>query len=161
MYQTSSAQPLNWDDCQNLLENDGQVAAALERAAGLDFSMLKRKLGEEKGWSPGHQNEVEDLYCRFLALNVVYRDQKICPTGPIDEFWHAHILDTRAYERDCQNLFGEYLHHFPYFGMRGPADRADLETAFEQSRVLFIRHFGIDPCGSESQARGCSPQNCP
>ena len=161
MHQTNSAQPLNWDDCQNLLENDGQIAAALEKAASLDFTMLKRKLGEEKGWSPEYQNEVEDLYRRFLALNIVYRDQKICPTGPIDEFWHNHILDSRAYRHDCQELFGEYLHHFPYFGMRGPSDRADLESAFEQSRVLFIRHFGIDPCGSESQARGCAPQRCP
>ena len=98
-----------------------------------------------------------DLYRRFLALNIVYRDQKICPTGPIDEFWHAHILDTQAYASDCQHLFGEYLHHFPYFGMRGPADRSDLESAFDQSTALFVRHFGIDPCRGESQARGCSP----
>jgi len=158
---SSSAQPMNWDDCQSLLENDSQISTAIERVASLDFSMLKRKLGEEKGWSPEYQNEVEDLYRRFLALNIVYQDRKICPTGPIDEFWHAHILDTQAYERDCQNLFGEYLHHFPYFGMRGPADRADLETAFSQSRELFIRHFGIDPCSGEAQARGCSPQRCP
>ena len=161
MNTTSSARPLNWGDCQNLVEDDAQIASCLERVATLDFSMLRQKLGKEKGWSPEYQNEVEDLYRRFLALNMVYRDQKICPTGPIDEFWHAHILDTKAYENDCQELFGEYLHHFPYFGMRGPADRADLESAFEQSRTLFIRHFGIDPCGGEAQARGCSPQRCP
>ena len=161
MNNTGSPRVLNWDDCQNLLEDDAQITSSLERVASLDFSMLRRKLGEEKGWSPEYQNEVEDLYRRFLALNMVYRDQKICPTGPIDEFWHAHILDTQAYERDCQELFGEYLHHYPYFGMRGAADRADLETAFEQSRALFIRHFGIDPCGGEVQARGCSPQRCP
>ena len=161
MSDVNAARPLDWDECQNLLENDARIAASLERVARLDFSMLKRKLGDEKGWSAEYQNEVEDLYRRFLALNIVYRDRKICPTGPVDEFWHAHILDTRAYARDCQELFGEYLHHFPYFGMRGPADRADLTAAFDQSRALFIRHFGIDPCGGETQARGCSPQRCP
>lgn len=161
MSDANAARPLDWDECQNLLENDARIAASLERVARLDFSMLKRKLGDEKGWSAEYQNEVEDLYRRFLALNIVYRDRKICPTGPVDEFWHAHILDTRAYARDCQELFGEYLHHFPYFGMRGPADRADLTAAFDQSRELFIRHFGIDPCGGETQARGCSPQRCP
>ena len=72
MNDTSSAQPLNWDDCQNLLENDAQITAALERVASLDFSMLKRKLGEEKGWSPEYQSEVEDLYRRFLALNIIW-----------------------------------------------------------------------------------------
>ena len=70
MNNTSSAQPLNWDDCQNLLENDAQITASLERVARLDFSMLKRKLGEEKGWSPEYQNEVEALYCRFLSLST-------------------------------------------------------------------------------------------
>lgn len=161
MNDASSAQALSWEECQSLLEEDARITAALGRVQRLDFSILKRKLGQEKGWSPEYQNDVEDLYRRFLALNIVYRNRKICPTGPIDEFWHAHILDTRAYARDCDELFGEYLHHFPYFGMRGPDDRADLEAAFDQSRTLFVRHFGIDPCGGETQARGCAPQRCP
>lgn len=155
------AQPMSWDECQDLTEIGVEVEAALARVATLDFSMLKQKLGQEKGWSPEYQEEVEDLYRRFLALNIAYTDRKICPTGPIDEFWHAHILDTRAYERDCDYLFGSYLHHFPYFGMRGPDDYAALQTAFDDSRALFIRHFGTDPCGGETQARGCSPQRCP
>lgn len=155
------AQSLNWDECQSLTEMGREVEAALERVAAVDFTMLKHKLGQEKGWSPEHQCEVEDLYRRFLALNIVYPNQKICPTGPIDEFWHAHILDTRAYEQDCDFLFGHYFHHFPYFGMRGPDDYAALQTAFDQSTELFIRHFGIDPCRGETQARGCSPQRCP
>jgi hypothetical protein len=159
--QDNIAQPLSWNECQSLSEVGAELEAALARVAKLDFNMLKHKLGEEKGWSPEYQEEVECLYRQFLALNMVYKDRKICPTGPIDEFWHAHILDTRAYERDCERLFGHFLHHFPYFGMRGPDDRAALYTAFEESKTLFIRHFGIDPSGGETQARGCSPQRCP
>lgn len=155
------AQPLNWDECQNLTVTGAELEAALTRVETLDFTMLRLKLGEEKGWSNEYQIEVEDLYRKYLALNMVYPDRKICPTGPIDEFWHAHILDTRAYEADCNLLFGHYLHHFPYFGMRGPADFADLQAAFDGSKELFIHHFGIDPCGGETQARGCSPQRCP
>jgi hypothetical protein len=154
------AQPLSWDECQDLTETR-ETETALARVTALDFSMLKQKLGEEKGWSSEYQEEVEGLYRRFLALNIVYSDRKVCPTGPIDEFWHAHILDTQAYERDCHYLFGHFLHHFPYFGMRGPEDYTALQTAFDDSRSLFIRHFGIDPCGGETQARGCSPQRCP
>ena len=82
-----------------------------------------------------HQNP-PPLYRRFLALNIVYEDRKICPTGPIDDFWHAHILDTHAYAQDCDYLFGRYLHHFPYFGMRGPDDYEALQTAFGLSAVL-------------------------
>lgn len=158
---TNLARPLSWDECQNLTALGAELEAALARVEKLDFSMLKQKLSQEKGWSPEYQEEVEGLYRRYLALNIVYPDRKICPTGPVDEFWHAHILDTRAYERDCDYLFGHFLHHFPYFGMRGPEDYADLQTAFDESRDLFIRHYGIDPCGGETQARGCAPQRCP
>jgi hypothetical protein len=155
------ARPLNWDECQNYSELGRDLELALNKVSSLDFTMLKQKLGQEKGWSVEYQEEVEDLYQRFLALNIIYPEQKICPTGPIDEFWHAHILDTRAYEQDCNYLFGYFLHHFPYFGMRGADDYAALQMAFDSSRELFIRHFGIDPCGGDAQARGCSPQRCP
>lgn len=154
-------QPLGWDDCRKLTETNEALEQALTRVESLDFTMLKRKLGEEDGWAQEYQDEVEDLYRKFLALNLAYPDRKICPTGPIDDFWHAHILDTRAYAADCDRLFGHFLHHFPYFGMRGPQDEQALETAFAESRELFIRHFGIDPCSGEAEARGCSPQRCP
>lgn len=156
-----SAKVLTFDEVQELVDVDTTLQSALEKVAALDFCMLKRKLVEEKGWTPETVDEVEDLYRKYLALNLRYPEQKICPTGPIDEFWHAHILDTEAYARDCEALFGQYLHHFPYFGMRGPEDRQDLESAFGESVDLFIRHFGIDPTAGDAQARSCRPQRCP
>jgi hypothetical protein len=158
---TSHAQPLTFEQAQALVATDAALFDALARVAQLDFTMLKGKLVEESGWAPEYAEQVEDLYRKFLALNVRYPDRKICPTGPVDEFWHAHILDTRAYARDCELLFGEYLHHFPYFGMRGPDDRRDLEHAFAQSVELFIRHFGIDPTAGDARERSCRPQRCP
>jgi hypothetical protein len=155
------ARNLGWEACRDLVESNDTLAQAMASVAELDFAMLKRKLVEEYGWTPEHTDEVEDLYRKFLALNAAYPDRKICPTGPIDEFWHAHILDTRAYAEDCECVFGRFLHHFPYFGMRGPEDRRSLEDTFEKSRELFILHFGIDPCIGETQARGCAPQRCP
>jgi hypothetical protein len=157
----NQTQPLGWEVCRSLTETNDAIEQALEKVEALDFTMLKHKLGEEDGWTCEYQDEVEDLYRKFLALNMVYPDTKICPTGPIDDFWHSHILDTRAYAADCDKLFGRFLHHFPYFGMRGPEDRQALESAFAESRTLFIRHFGIDPCSGEAEARGCSPQRCP
>lgn len=157
----NQAQPLGWQDCRDLLESSEALDEALGKVSNLDFSMLKRKLREEHSWSEEYADEVDDLYRKFLALNVVYPGRKICPTGPVDEFWHAHILDTRAYAEDSDRLFGTFLHHYPYFGMRDERDREDLETAFTESRALFVRHFGIDPCSGEAQARACSPQRCP
>lgn len=152
---------LTREEAHALLGRDDELEEALQQVAALDFAMLKRKLVEEYHWMPETCDEVEQLYRMFLALNIRYPERKLCPTGPIDEFWHAHILDTEAYARDCQHLFGRMLHHYPYFGMRGPADRANLERAFADSIDLFISHFGIDPTVGNTQARGCSPQRCP
>lgn len=157
----NTAETLTFEDSQALLQHDVKLQDALKKVESLDFSMLTRKLVEEHGWTKEFCNEVEDLYRKFLALNVRYPEKKICPTGPIDDFWHAHILDTHAYETDCNKLFGTYLHHFPYFGMRGEKDRANLEATFKNSLELFITHYGIDPTGGDIEARSCSPQRCP
>jgi len=154
-------QPMTFEQAHAFIRLDAELALALTRVSELDFSMMKRKLMEEREWTPEYCDEVESLYRKFLALNIRYPDRKICPTGPIDEFWHAHILDTRAYASDCDRLFGQMLHHFPYFGMRGPEDRQALEEAFTQSVDLFVLHFGVDPTAGDARARSCRPQRCP
>ena len=152
---------MTFDEAQALVQRDGALEEAVARVSQLDFSMLRRKIVEESGWTTEAVEEAEDLYRKFLALNIRYPERKLCPNGPVDEFWHAHILDTRAYAADCQTLFGGLLHHFPYFGMRGAEDRADLERAFADTAELFIRHFGVDPMAGDSHARSCKPQRCP
>jgi hypothetical protein len=156
-----AARALTLDEAQALVQRDEKLEAALRSVEALDFAMLKGKLVDEQGWTQEICDEAEGLYRMFLALNIRYPESKICPTGPLDEFWHAHILDTQAYERDCQTLFGRILHHYPYFGLRGPEDRADLERAFAGTIDLFIRHFGIDLTSGDTQARSCRPQRCP
>jgi hypothetical protein len=158
---TPGGSALTLEEVRALVRSDEALEAAMRRVEGLDFTLLKGKVIQEKGWTHEQCEEAEGLYRRFLALNLRYPERKVCPTGPIDEFWHAHILDTEAYERDCMVLFGRLLHHFPYFGMRGAEDRADLERSFAESVDLFIRHFGIDPTAGDTQARSCRPQNCP
>jgi hypothetical protein len=69
----------------------------------------------------------------------------VVPSKEIDIFWHTHILDTQKYMSDCENLFGKYIHHFPYFGMRGEKDRRHLEKAFCETEKLFLLHFGESP----------------
>ena len=46
------------------------------------------------------------------------------PCKLVDELWHAHILDTRAYRDDCYRIFGFFYDHYPYFGLRDAADAA-------------------------------------
>lgn len=152
---------LTFEESQQLIVQDAALADAVRRVGELDFAMLRQKLTGERGWTLEMCDEAEDLYRKFLALCIRYPDRKICPTGPVDEFWHAHILDTGAYAADCERLFGRLLHHYPYFGTRGTQDRQDLEVAFAESIELFILCFGVDPSVGDSSARSCRPQRCP
>ena len=161
MPQTNQAQPRNWEQCQSAVQTSRALEIAVAMVQGLNFEMMGRKLSEEKKWTEETLGQVESLYRKFLALNILYPGRKICPTGPVDDFWHAHILDTHAYEADCKVLFGGILHHFPYFGMRGPEDKAALGAAFADTTKLFVLHFGIDPTAGDTEARSCSPQRCP
>lgn len=156
-----AGQVLPMSSITTLIAMDDELDAALEKVAKLDFTILKVKVCRDENMTMEECEEIEDLYRKFLALNMRYPDRKICPTGPIDLFWHAHILDTRAYAADCASLFGHMLHHFPYFGMRGAQDKQDLDETFASSVELFIRHYGIDPTRGDTEARACSVQNCP
>jgi len=83
-------------------------------------------------------------------LLAKYPQMQISPTRDIDAFWHAHILDTRKYIDDCERVFGFYLHHFPYFGMRGADDAAALAKAGERTRELHEAEFGAAPGRTDS-----------
>ena len=98
------------------------------RIAAIDLEMVKSKLAdpdEGMGWTADECDHAEVEYKRFLHLMLHHRgDVRIIPNKTMDAVWHAHILDTRAYHADTRAVFGEYLHHFPYMGLRGPTDRA-------------------------------------
>jgi len=132
---------------------------------GLDLSMIKMKLclpieQEGKGWSTDQTDNCERLYKMFLKLNIMHPSASVVPTKEIDEMWHAHILDTRKYHADCQKVFGFYFHHFPYFGLRGEEDKANLYSAFEATKSLFLKHFGEDLTKVSEGATTCGNRNC-
>jgi hypothetical protein len=156
----ATSTPMTLEQVQALVIQDGPLKHYVEQANRLDFTMLKFKLRQE-GMTAEAVSEAEGLYRMFLALQARHPDERLCPTGPIDTFWHAHILDTQAYAEDCETLFGRFLHHYPYFGMRDIWDKEELQREFDKTIDLFIRSFGIDPTAGDTQARGCRPQNCP
>jgi hypothetical protein len=90
-------------------------------------------------------DELIAAYRCFLKLCAWCPDEPVVPSRAIDEAWHTHILDTAKYAEDCNTVFGFFLHHFPYLGMRGPEDEADLHAAYDRTCSLFLEHFGTDP----------------
>lgn len=110
----------------------------------LDLEPIKVKLMDSEdgyGWTLEEADVNGEKYRAFLYLIKKYKDKKIVPTKEIDAFWHAHILDTYKYHDDCQEIFGEYLHHFPYFGMRNEDDEKDLKSSFSETLDLYRKEF--------------------
>lgn len=120
----------------------------------MDFSQMLAKLSNKKFphpyaylWQKEVAEKAIERYRRFLYIQVKYKEdfKFIPPTLEIDEIWHSHILETRRYHQDCQILFGEYFHHYPYFGLDNPekpgADFKTLGKAFAITQKLFFIEF--------------------
>lgn len=128
--------------------------------ASLDLERIAWKLQKED--PERFTDDVVELgvreYKRMLTLKLENPDAGIVPTEFVDEFWHQHILDTRAYAEDCQRIFGHFVHHYPYFGMHGEDDQAELERAFAETARLYEQHFG-EPMPEPVEAR-CAGHPC-
>mgnify|MGYP007080232198 CR=1 FL=1 len=60
--------------------------------------------------------------------------------------------------KDCEAFFGKFLHHFPYWGMRGDDDAKDLQDSFARTLELYESTIGPVP-DSLWKAAGRCP-NC-
>jgi len=110
----------------------------------LDLESIMVKVmnqNEGLGWSLEYTTKIAIEYKKYLTTCLDNKDLPIVPSKPIDEFWHFHILDTMKYQEDCQNIFGYFLHHFPYFGMRDKEDEENLNEAWESTLLLYERTF--------------------
>ena len=134
--------------------SQAKIDEAMALANGINYKKINAKLENYYGWSKEDITATNTLYKEWLALQICYPDVDLSPNKKLDEYWHMHILDTLAYTQDCLLLFGQYLHHYPYFGLEG--DAGALEEAFELTNKIYVHHFGhalkgaANPCGSTS-----------
>jgi len=111
----------------------------------LDLEPIKVKLMHQEsgeGWSLERANAVEFEYRRFLFLMKRYPNEQTAPLADVDTFWHYHILDTMKYAADCDSVFGYFLHHFPYIGLRGEDDLAAHARVGRRMGELYESTFG-------------------
>lgn len=135
----------------NQTANNKTPEQMVEAIFALDLDPIKLKLmdkEEGEGWTRAQADHYELEYKRFLALLAKFPDEVVAPSKQVDKFWHGHILDTMKYAEDCQDIFGYFLHHFPYFGMRGEQDAANLHDAAQNMKRLYTREFGAADTGA-------------
>src|SRR5690606_32149242 len=80
---------------------------------------------------------------QFLALSAKYPDADISPSKNVDAFWHAHILDTRKYARDCEAPFGYFIHHVPGARAGSVEEKARYEKSFSLFAQLQQQEFAV------------------
>lgn len=115
----------------------------VEAIQSLDLTMLKRKLmdsEEGEGWTEAQCVFATQEYKRFLQIVLEFGNA--VPNRIMDTVWHYHILDTKAYYKDCMAVFGEFIHHYPYFGMNGEDDKKNLLNSFEETKSQYLSLFG-------------------
>ena len=139
------------------------IAHGLQAISALDLSQIKRKIMEPcpegKGWTEQTADEAEKWYRRFLEVCLRFPQFPAVPNRLIDDFWHQHILDTQAYAADCQEIFGEFMHHYPYFGLNG--DASERDSAFEQTDNIYKDLFGESCIATfEDKPNNCMSPNC-
>lgn len=133
-----------------------QTVAAIQ---ALDLGPIKFKATREAdgyGWTAAHAHRVELAYRRYLILHAMHPQMPLAPERDVDRFWHLHILDTRKYAADCEAVFGRFLHHFPYFGLRGEDDARALQDAFAQTQALYAQTFGEPATSLRNDKAWCS-----
>lgn len=117
----------------------------------LDLDPIKVKLMHAEsgeGWAREQADVVEAEYRRFLVLMKTYPDEQVAPLADVDTFWHYHILDTLKYAEDCENIFGYFLHHFPYVGLGGESDHEAHEAVALRMCELY-EHTFHEPYGRD------------
>lgn len=149
--------------------SEAKLKEAEAKISTLDLEPIIYKMvnpDDGEGWSVENADTVAGQYRQFLMLCYLYPGKSIVPTKDIDEVWHTHILDTAKYREDCESIFGHFLDHFPYFGLRGEEDARNLRESFEETKALFARHFGnslaANPraCGNNCGSSLCENPGC-
>lgn len=145
--------------------NDYQLKV-LDGIKEMDLGPVRFKLNYEYNWDMEKIDVVEKQYKLFLWATVAL-NLSIPPNKAIDEFWHNHILDTALYLYHCETVFGKFIHHFPYFGVRSKQDANDLLNSFQKTLEVFEKYsqlFDADPlnnivaseCVGQCAEHGCN-----
>lgn len=126
----------------------------------LNFEKIKHKMGhrDSLGWPLEQIERAENEYKRYLTLIKLNFRKRLVPSKLMDEFWHMHILDTKAYREDCHKVFGDFIDHYPYFGINGEEDKNKLLSEFEQTKNIYKRQFKEEM--GDAYASRCEDHPC-
>lgn len=129
-----------------------------EKIRDLDLIRVASRLHTEKGWDEKTTATAIERYRGFLTL--ASENVTIAPTADIDEVWHAHILETRAYAEDTERILGRFLHHNPT--LEEFDDPSQQSLIFAETSAIWESRFGVPYAGAAGMCNngGCDGGSC-
>ena len=117
---------------------------------GLELENILLKSKENNKWTDEEIKQAEYWYLRHLYLCVKHPNTPIAAISKKgDEVWHQHIIDTRKYATDCNQIAGRFINHTPIYGK---PTRFEIE-AYEATVALYEIEFNEMP-GDKGQTSG-------
>lgn len=96
---------------------DATLHASQDAVLELDLTYIVQELTCDSGehrWSADRAECAIADYKAFLQhARSDHERRRRVPNKDVDKVWHLHILHTRQYAADCDQLFGCFLHHTP------------------------------------------------
>lgn len=103
---------------------------------------FEARLASQNGWTLGHATRVCLEYRRFLYLTQS-AGQPMCPSPDVDQAWHLHLTQTRAYQTMCDQILGRFLHHDP--SREGAQELRRHQAMYEATLHAYATAFGEPP----------------
>jgi hypothetical protein len=100
---------------------------------------FSERLRQEQGWTTTFASRVVREYRRFLLLAAT-EETLMVPSDEVDQAWHLHLVDTRAYwEELCGKVIHKALHHTPSRGGDDELERhwCGYEATLARYRATF------------------------
>ena len=120
-----------------------QMLAVLESQDLLPVVQLAHKKMQKAGVTPV-LSEVEAVTAlkQYYALPILEAPcQQFAISAVVDEYWHWHVLDTRAWRDFCNVTYGKMMHHVPL----DPDNIQEFERVralSKETREMLVLHFG-------------------
>jgi len=104
---------------------------------------FSERLRQEHGWTTSFASRVVGEYRRFLLLAAT-EETLMVPSDAVDQAWHLHLVDTRAYwEELCGRVIHKALHHTPSRG--GDAELERHWVSYEATLARYRATFDEEP----------------
>jgi len=104
--------------------------ANVEYLRRLDLQFIADAMVRD-GYERAAAERVVDQYRAWLEVAAEHPELPLTPSVDIDAAWHRHVLHTARYARDCDAIFGHFVHHTPT-----PHDSADVSEGWKNTLAL-------------------------